>query len=97
MNEDLKRLLDTVKPMFLKKANLLKWEACQWLQYTGWTKNERRDTYVLRFKTSTYGITFHVEVYAFTSLYGDLSHLFKIHFNEIYAYFKSVKYEEVTK
>jgi hypothetical protein len=83
-------IFEQTKPMFLRKLNLIRWEAAQWMQYSGYDYDEKHDTLTLHFKTSSYGIMFDVETKAFSSLYGEPF----IPFNEAYEFFRSTKYNE---
>lgn len=75
---------------YLCKLRYIDWEAAQWMQYVGydWDHEGNNDDLVLHFKTSSYGIGFSIRMKAFSSLYGEP----RLDFNEVYNYFKDVKY-----
>ena len=85
--------LEMAGPMFLHRMRLIKWEAAQWMQYVGFEWDKKTDNIVLKFKSSSYGIMFHVEISAFSPLYGDPY----IEFNEAYQFFKDLKLNKAVK
>lgn len=89
-----KDYLDVFRGGFIQKMSLLTWEAAQWLQYVGYEFNKDKDLLRFKFKTSTYGIQFHLEQKAFSNLYGEPAH---IPFNKTYEFFRTLKYAERSK
>ena len=85
--------LEYFRPQFIRKMALIKWEAGQWIQYIGFKFDEKNDTIILTFKSSTYGITFEIEKKAFSSLYGEPH----IPYTETYQFFRGVKYSQVER
>ena len=69
---------------------MITWDACQWLQYIGFEWNKSNDTISFKFKTSSYGIGFDVEVKAFSDMYGEPD----INYREAYSFFREIKYSE---
>jgi len=88
LTDSTKDYLEVVSIEFQRKMRLINWEAGKWMQYTGYEYKEGRDVLVFNFKTSSYGISFSVEVKAFSCIKGEPF----IPFNYTYNYFKSIKY-----
>lgn len=88
-------IIERAKATFLHKLSLLKYDAGKWLQYRSFKYDEKTDYVTLFFKTSSYGISFEIEVKAFTTHKDDLRDLHQ--FNEVYEYFRTLKYDNLKK
>ena len=85
--------IERFKTDFKFKMSMITWKAAQWMQYRGYDYNKYSDTVTLLFRSSSYGISFKVEMKAFSNIYGEPS----FPYEETYNYFKSVKYNECVK
>tara|TARA_R110000868_G_scaffold227395_3_gene480389 strand:+ start:1823 stop:2092 length:270 start_codon:yes stop_codon:yes gene_type:complete len=86
-------MLEMVKPMFIKKMGLLKWEAGQWIQYQGYDFDADKDMVTFRFKSSSYGISFDLETKAFSSLHGKPD----FNYSSTYRFFRNIKHNELKR
>jgi len=90
--------LNMARGMFLLKLGLINYRAARWLQYNGFELDEKLDRIIFKFKTSTYGISFEVEVRA----YRDSTHYDNVYkdlhdFDYVYKYFRDLKYDNLEK
>ena len=90
--------LNMAKGTFLFKLGLINYKAAKWLQYNGFELDEKLDRIKFKFKTSTYGISFEVEVRA----YLDSTHYDNVYkdlhdFDYVYKYFRDLKYDNLEK
>jgi hypothetical protein len=88
-------ILERAKPIFLQKINLIKYDASRWMQYNSYDYNKELDQVTLFFKTSSYGISFEITIKVFSNIYKpqDLIDLYR--FNDIYDYFRKLKYDNI--
>jgi len=86
-------ILEMAGGTFLGKISMISWKAAQWTQYTGYEFNKSTDRITLKFRTSSYGISFEITMKAFSSLYGEPI----IIYDEAYKFFKSLKYNKADR
>jgi hypothetical protein len=82
--------LEVAKPMFEYFIKNMNKELAQWIQYKGAEVDGSR--LYFKFKSSQNSLSF--KVYAGVNI-GDIEMSLNIHSNEIYNYFKKIKYERI--
>lgn len=96
MTDNTDYFLDRAKRTFLSRLDLIDPHAAKWLQYREAKIDLEKDTATLYFKTSSYGISFEVDVRLFTATNdGGVKAL--NNFSEVYEYFRSAKYTRLAE
>lgn len=91
MREAIQHNLDVAKPMFLDFISNIKPEMARWIQYVGVEDDKGR--IIFKFKSSQNSLRF--DVYGGVSI-NNIFELLMGSSNEIYDYFKKLKYDQLS-